>query len=72
MAGQLREQWQDRAEGAIKRRIHRASVPEREWLETFPWTRQAGVNRKQVRTFAELDFVGKHENLLLGERPDVG
>jgi hypothetical protein len=30
------------------------------------------VNRKQVRTFAELDFVGKHENLLLGERPDVG
>ena len=31
----------------------------------FPWARQPGVNRKQIRAFAELEFVAKHENLVL-------
>jgi hypothetical protein len=29
------------------------------------YARQPGVNRKQIRAFAELDFVAKHENLVL-------
>jgi hypothetical protein len=64
VAGLLRAQWHDRQESALEWRIHRANLPERWSLETFPWARQPGVNRKQIRAFAELDFVAKHENLV--------
>jgi DNA replication protein DnaC len=40
--------------------------------ESFPWAREPGVNRKQIRTFAELDFVAKHENLVLTGPTGVG
>src|ERR1700692_4768326 len=69
VAGLLRAQWHDRQESALEWRIRRANLPERWSLETFPWTRQPGVNRKQMRTFAELDFVAKHENLVLVAPP---
>jgi DNA replication protein DnaC len=61
LAGLLRAQWHDRQEGALEWRIKQANLPERWSLETFPYTRQPGVNRKQIRAFAELDFVAKHE-----------
>jgi DNA replication protein DnaC len=64
VAGLLRAQWHDRQDGALEWRIRRAKMPERWSLETFPWARQPGVNRKQIRAFAELDFVAKHENLV--------
>jgi DNA replication protein DnaC len=60
----LRAQWHSRMETALEWRILRAKLPERWTLETFPYARQSGVNRKQIRTFAELDFVAKHENLV--------
>ena len=65
LAGLLRAQWHERQESALERRIRRANLPERWSLETFPWSRQPGVSRKQMRAFAELDFVAKHENLVL-------
>jgi DNA replication protein DnaC len=65
LAGLLRAQWHDRQEGALEWRIKQANLPERWSLETFPYTRQPGVNRKQIRAFAELDFVAKHENIVL-------
>src|ERR1022692_2317029 len=65
VAGLLRAQWHDRQESALEWRIGRANLPERWSLETFPYARQPGVNRKQIRAFAELDFVAKHENLVL-------
>lgn len=49
----LRTQWHARQEGALEWRIRRATLPERWSLETFPWTHQPGVNRKQIRAFAE-------------------
>ena len=52
--------------------IHQGFLPERWSLETFPWPRQPGVNRKRMRTFAELDFVAKHENLVLVGPTGVG
>src|SRR5204863_8328273 len=61
---QLARQWCDRQESALEWRIGRANLPERWSLETFPYARQPGVNRKQIRAFAELDFVAKHENLV--------
>ena len=72
VAGLLRPQWHDRQENALEWRIQRANLPERRSLETFPWTRQPGVNRKQMRAFAELDFVAKHENIVLIGPAGVG
>ena len=59
VAGLLRTQWHDRQESALEWRIQRANLPERWSLETFPWSRQPGVNRKQMRTFAELGLRGQ-------------
>ena len=60
----LRAQWHARQEGALEWRIRRANLPERWSLESFPYARQPGVNRKQVRTFAELEFIAKAENIV--------
>ena len=72
VAGLLRWQWYDRQESALEWRIRRANLPERWSLETFPWSRQPSVNRKQIRTFAELDFVAQHENLVFVGPTGVG
>src|SRR6516164_6260714 len=58
-----RAQWQAKQEGALEWRIRRANLPERWTLETFPFARQPGVNRKQIRGFAELEFIAKAENI---------
>src|ERR1700739_3083019 len=61
----VRAQFQSRQEGALEWRIRRANLPERWSLETFPFVRQPGVNRKQIRGFAELEFITKAENIVL-------
>ena len=72
IAGLLRAQWHERQENALEWRIDRAKLPERWSLETFPYARQPGVNRKQIRAFAELDFVAKAENLVFIGPTGVG
>src|SRR5213593_1825108 len=61
----VRAQFQARQEGALEWRIRRANLPERWSLETFPYACQPGVNRKQIRGFAELEFIAKAENIVL-------
>ena len=61
----VRAQYQAKQEGALEWRIQRALLPERWTLETFPFARQPGVNRKQIRGFAELEFIAKAENIVL-------
>lgn len=72
VAGLLRAQWHHRQESALEWRIRRANLPERWSLETFPYSRQPGVKRKQIQGFAELDFVAKHENLVFSGPTGVG
>jgi len=72
VASLLRAQWRERQEAAVEARIRRANLPERWALETFPYAKQPGVNRKQIRGFAELDFVAKHENLVFMGPTGVG
>jgi len=72
IAALLRAQWHHRQESALEWRIRRANLPERWSLETFPYSRQPGVKRKQIQAFAELDFVAKHENLVLVGPTGVG
>src|ERR1700684_121059 len=61
----VRAQHQDRQAGALGGRIARPTLPERGSLETFPFARQPGVNRKQIRGLAELEFIAKAENIVL-------
>jgi DNA replication protein DnaC len=64
LARLLRAQWQANQESALAWRIKRAGLPELWTLETFPFKRQPGVNPRQIRTFAELEFVPKAENIV--------
>jgi DNA replication protein DnaC len=68
----VRAQWHARQEGALEWRIQRANLPERWSLESFPFARQPGVNRKQIRAFAELEFIPKAENIVFTGPTGVG
>jgi DNA replication protein DnaC len=68
----LRPQWHARQEKALSWRIKKALLPEHWTLETFPYAKQPGVNRRQIRSFAELDFIPKAENIVFIGPTGVG
>ncbi len=68
----LRAQWHRHQETSLAWRIERARLPEKWTLESFPWKRQPGISQKQIRGFAELDFVGKAENIVFIGPTGVG
>jgi len=68
----LRAQWHHRQESALTWRIKRARLPEQWSLESFPFKRQPGVSQKQIRGFADLEFVGKAENIVFCGPTGVG
>jgi DNA replication protein DnaC len=53
-------------------RIKNAGLPEQWTLETFPYAKQPGVNRRQIRAFAELEFIPKAENIVFVGPTGVG
>ena len=68
----LRPQWHARQDQSLAWRVKKAGLPEPWTLESFPYAKQPGVNRKQIRAFAELDFVAKAENLVFIGPTGVG
>ncbi len=72
LARVLRAQWHHQQESALSWRIKNACLPEKWTLESFPWKQQPGVNQKQMRGFADLDFVPKVENLVFIGPTGVG
>lgn len=72
LARLLRAQWHAQQEGALAWRIERARLPEKWTIESFPFKKQPGVSQKQMRGFAELDFVAKAENLVFVGPTGVG
>ncbi len=60
----VRPQWHAKQQQALEWRIKRARLPERWALETFPFKKQPGVNRRQIKTLAELDFIPRAENVV--------
>ena len=72
LARLLRAQWQANQENALAWRIERAGLPEQWTIESFPFKRQPGVNPKQIRTFAELEFIPRAENLVFVGPTGVG
>jgi DNA replication protein DnaC len=72
LARLLRAQWQHRQESALAWRISQARLPEQWSLESFPFKQQPGVNQRQLRAFAELDFIPKVENIVFIGPTGVG
>jgi DNA replication protein DnaC len=68
----VRPQWHAQQEQALKWRIKRACLPELWSLESFPYNQQPGVDRRQIRTLAELDFIPKAENIVFIGPTGVG
>lgn len=72
LATLLRDEWHARQDQALARRLQRAHMPETWTLESFPFKQQTGVDRRRIRTLAELDFVPKAENLVFIGPTGVG
>lgn len=72
LARLLRAQWHHRQESALAWRVKRAALPEPWTLESFPFKRQPGISQRQIRGFAELDFIGKAENIVFVGPTGVG
>jgi len=68
----LRAQWQARQQAALAARLKRAQLPETWTLETFPFKIQTGVKERQIRTFAQLAFIPKAENIVFIGETGVG
>jgi DNA replication protein DnaC len=68
----LRAQWHHRQETALAWRIKQAKIPQAWTLETFPFKQQPGVNARQMRTLADLDFLPKAENIVFIGGTGVG
>lgn len=68
----VRPQWHAKQEQALEWRIKRACLPELWTLESFPYKKQPGVNRRQIRTLAELDFIPRSENIVFIGPTGVG
>ena len=68
----LRAQWQRNQETALAWRIKQARLPEQWSLETFPFKKQKGVDQRQIRGFAELEFIAKAENIVFIGGTGVG
>jgi DNA replication protein DnaC len=68
----LRAQWHHRQETALAWRIKRAALPEQWTLESFLFKRQPGVSQRQLRAFAELDFIARAENIVFIGPTGVG
>lgn len=72
LARLLRAQWHRAQENALSWRIDRAKLPEKWTMESFPFKKQPGVSHKQMRTFAEMEFVAKAENIVFIGPTGVG
>lgn len=68
----LRAQWHDRQEKALAWRIKQARLPFPWTIESFPFTKQPGVSRRQIRNFATLEFVPRAENIVFVGKTGVG
>lgn len=68
----VRPQYHAKQEKALEWRIKNANLPERWTLETFPFKIQTGVDPRQIKTLAELDFIAKAENIVFIGPTGVG
>jgi DNA replication protein DnaC len=68
----FRQEYSAQQDRFLEHRIRRAKLPERWALQTFPWDRQTGVERRVIEQLAELDFIPRGSNLVLIGPTGVG
>lgn len=68
----LRQEHDFQRERATDGRLKRAKIPEKWSLDSFPWDRQPGVDKRAIRELAELDFIRTGTNLVFRGGPGVG
>jgi len=61
-----------RREKSLAYRLTQAKLPWHWTLDSFPFDRQPGVDRGQIRALAGLDFLRRNENILLIGAPGTG
>ncbi len=72
LARLLREEYHFRQERSLAYRINQAHLPEKWSIESFPFRKQPGVKRAAIKQLAELDFIGKTQNIVFIGEPGVG
>lgn len=65
LAKLLDQEVEGRKQRAAQNREHRARFPEPWTLGTFPWELQPGVDQREIRELAELEFVREAANIVL-------
>ena len=68
----LLEEHRHRQEHSLAYRIAQAHLPWDWSLQSFPFERQPGINRSQIKTLAGLDFIARAQNLVLIGPPGTG
>lgn len=68
----LRSQHDAQAQCRLDNRIKRARIPEILTIESFPFDRQPALRPAQIKQLAELDFVARHQNVVLIGPTGVG
>ena len=61
-----------RRERSLAYRLDQAHLPWEWTLQSFPFERQPGLNKQQIKTLAGLDFLRRSENVLLIGAPGTG
>jgi len=59
-------------ERRIERRIKESKLPERKLLADFDFDFQTGLDKRQILTLAEMDFVGRRQSILFGGHSGTG
>ena len=68
----LRAQYHAQKHQSTQARIKRAKLPETWSLDTFPWDKQPGVDHKQIKELAELEFIRTGTNVIFIGSTGVG
>ncbi len=68
----LREEYQTQQMRFLGHRIRRAKLPEHWALESFPWSRQPGLQRAVIEQLARLDFMDRAGNVVFVGPTGVG
>jgi DNA replication protein DnaC len=68
----LEAEHRDKQIRCLNNRIRSAKLPWEWTLDTFPFQRQPGVNKAQIMSLAKLNFIERHENIILIGEPGTG
>jgi DNA replication protein DnaC len=61
-----------RRQRSLAYRLDQAHLPWRWTLDTFPFERQPGIDKAQIKSLADLDFLRRADNVLLIGKPGTG